>query len=184
MDLVILDELGDLVFSQIGVALLFHLPSKVHEHTSAVITTHLPLIPAQSQPSQTGSTSIGYSAFAIGSMKAPAGRLRAGGSHRTPVVDEYRGDVDQQVEVDEGEETGTAVVVGRQGVQQRCAGSECGTQVERDERVVGGAGGEGGRQRFHPPAVCGADVEPVGVAAHGRPTAEIETGGEPDCTRL
>jgi DNA replication protein DnaC len=39
MDLVILDELGYLPFSQAGGALLFHLLSKLHEHTSVVITT-------------------------------------------------------------------------------------------------------------------------------------------------
>ncbi len=41
MDLVILDELGYLPFSQAGGALLFHLLSKLYEHTSAVITTNL-----------------------------------------------------------------------------------------------------------------------------------------------
>jgi DNA replication protein DnaC len=40
-DLVILDELGDLPFSQSGGALLFHLLSKLYEHTSIVITTNL-----------------------------------------------------------------------------------------------------------------------------------------------
>lgn len=41
MDLVILDELGYLPFSQVGGALLFHLLSKLYEHTSVVITTNL-----------------------------------------------------------------------------------------------------------------------------------------------
>jgi DNA replication protein DnaC len=41
MDLVILDELGYLPFSQTGGALLFHLLSKLYEHTSVVITTNL-----------------------------------------------------------------------------------------------------------------------------------------------
>ena len=41
MDLVILDELGYLPFSQAGGALLFHLLSKIYEHTSVVITTNL-----------------------------------------------------------------------------------------------------------------------------------------------
>ncbi len=41
MDLVILDELGYLPFSQIGGALLFHLLSKLYEHTSVAITTNL-----------------------------------------------------------------------------------------------------------------------------------------------
>jgi len=41
MDLVILDELGYLPFSQAGGALLFHLMSKLYEHTSIVITTNL-----------------------------------------------------------------------------------------------------------------------------------------------
>ena len=41
MDLVILDELGYLPFSQAGGALLFHLLSKRYEHTSVVITTNL-----------------------------------------------------------------------------------------------------------------------------------------------
>jgi DNA replication protein DnaC len=41
VDLVILDELGYLPFSQAGGALLFHLLSKLYEHTSVVITTNL-----------------------------------------------------------------------------------------------------------------------------------------------
>ena len=41
MDLVILDELGYLPFSQASGALLFHLLSKLYEHTSIVITTNL-----------------------------------------------------------------------------------------------------------------------------------------------
>jgi DNA replication protein DnaC len=41
MDLVILDELGYLPFSQAGGALLFHLLSKLYERTSVMITTHL-----------------------------------------------------------------------------------------------------------------------------------------------
>jgi DNA replication protein DnaC len=41
IDLVILDELGYLPFSQAGGALLFHLLSKLYEHTSVVITTNL-----------------------------------------------------------------------------------------------------------------------------------------------
>ena len=40
-DLVILGELGYLPFSQAGGALLFHLLSKLYEHTSVVITTNL-----------------------------------------------------------------------------------------------------------------------------------------------
>jgi len=40
-DLVILVELGYLPFSQSGGALLFHLVSKLYEHTSVVITTNL-----------------------------------------------------------------------------------------------------------------------------------------------
>ena len=40
-DLVILDELGYLPFSQAGGALLFHLLGKLYEHTSLVITTNL-----------------------------------------------------------------------------------------------------------------------------------------------
>ena len=40
-DLVILDELGYLPFAQSGGALLFHLLSKLYEHTSVVITTNL-----------------------------------------------------------------------------------------------------------------------------------------------
>ena len=39
MDLVVLDELGYLPFSQAGGALLFHLLSKLYEQTSVVITT-------------------------------------------------------------------------------------------------------------------------------------------------
>jgi DNA replication protein DnaC len=41
MDLVILDELGYLPFSQAGGALLFHLLSRLYEHTSVMITTNL-----------------------------------------------------------------------------------------------------------------------------------------------
>ena len=41
VDLVILDELGYLPFSQAGGALLFHLLSKLYERTSLVITTNL-----------------------------------------------------------------------------------------------------------------------------------------------
>jgi DNA replication protein DnaC len=41
MDLVVLDELGYLPFSQAGGALLFHLLSKLYENTSVVITTNL-----------------------------------------------------------------------------------------------------------------------------------------------
>lgn len=41
VDLVILDELGYLPFSQAGGALLFHLLSKLYEHTSVAITTNL-----------------------------------------------------------------------------------------------------------------------------------------------
>jgi DNA replication protein DnaC len=41
MDLVILDELGYLPFSQAGGALLFHLLSKIYERTSVIITTNL-----------------------------------------------------------------------------------------------------------------------------------------------
>ena len=41
MDLVILDELGYLPFSQPGGALLFHLLSHLYEHTSVIITTNL-----------------------------------------------------------------------------------------------------------------------------------------------
>ena len=40
-DLVILDELGYLAFSASGGALLFHLLSRLYEHTSVVITTNL-----------------------------------------------------------------------------------------------------------------------------------------------
>jgi DNA replication protein DnaC len=41
VDVVILDELGYLPFSQAGGALLFHLLSKLYEHTSVMITTNL-----------------------------------------------------------------------------------------------------------------------------------------------
>ena len=41
VDMVILDELGYLPFSQSGGALLFHLLSKLYEHTSVLITTNL-----------------------------------------------------------------------------------------------------------------------------------------------
>ena len=41
MDMVILDELGYLPFSPSGGALLFHLLSRLYEHTSVMITTNL-----------------------------------------------------------------------------------------------------------------------------------------------
>jgi DNA replication protein DnaC len=41
LDAVILDEMGYLPFSQAGGALLFHLLSKLYEHTSVMITTNL-----------------------------------------------------------------------------------------------------------------------------------------------
>jgi len=41
VDLVVLDELGYLPFSQAGGALLFHLLSKLYERTSVIITTNL-----------------------------------------------------------------------------------------------------------------------------------------------
>ena len=41
LDLIILDELGYLPFSQAGGALLFHLLSRLYEHTSVMITTNL-----------------------------------------------------------------------------------------------------------------------------------------------
>ena len=41
MDAVILDELGYLPFSQAGGALLFHLLSRLYEHTSVIITSNL-----------------------------------------------------------------------------------------------------------------------------------------------
>jgi DNA replication protein DnaC len=41
IDLVVLDELGYLPFSQAGGALLFHLLSKLYEHSRVVITTNL-----------------------------------------------------------------------------------------------------------------------------------------------
>jgi DNA replication protein DnaC len=41
VDLVILDEVGYLPFSQAGGALLFHLLSKLYERTSVLITTNL-----------------------------------------------------------------------------------------------------------------------------------------------
>ena len=41
MDLVILDALGYLPFSQIGGALLFRLPSKLYERYSVLVTMNL-----------------------------------------------------------------------------------------------------------------------------------------------
>ena len=41
MDAIILDEMGYLPFSQAGGALLFHLLSKLYEHTSVIVTTNL-----------------------------------------------------------------------------------------------------------------------------------------------
>jgi DNA replication protein DnaC len=41
MDLVVLDELGYLPFAQAGGQLLFHLISRLYEHTSVIVTTNL-----------------------------------------------------------------------------------------------------------------------------------------------
>ena len=41
LDVVILDELGDLPFAQTGGQLLFHLISKLYEQTSVIVTTNL-----------------------------------------------------------------------------------------------------------------------------------------------
>ena len=41
VDMVILDEMGYLPFSQVGGALLFHLLSRLYEKTSVVVTTNL-----------------------------------------------------------------------------------------------------------------------------------------------
>jgi DNA replication protein DnaC len=41
LDMIILDEMGYLPFSQAGGALLFHLLSRLYEHTSVMITTNL-----------------------------------------------------------------------------------------------------------------------------------------------
>ena len=41
VDIVTLDKLGYLPFSQAGGALLFHLLSKLYEHTNVIITTNL-----------------------------------------------------------------------------------------------------------------------------------------------
>ena len=41
LDAVVLDEMGCLPFSQAGGALLFHMLSKLYEHTSVVVTTNL-----------------------------------------------------------------------------------------------------------------------------------------------
>jgi DNA replication protein DnaC len=41
VDLVVIDELGYLPFSQTGGALRFHLLSKLYERTSVIITTNL-----------------------------------------------------------------------------------------------------------------------------------------------
>ena len=41
MDLVVLDELGYLPFSESGGALLFHLISKLYEQTALIVTTNL-----------------------------------------------------------------------------------------------------------------------------------------------
>ena len=43
LDMLILDELRYPPFGQAGGALLFHLPSKLYERTSVLITTHLTL---------------------------------------------------------------------------------------------------------------------------------------------
>jgi DNA replication protein DnaC len=40
-DLIVIDELGYLPFSQSGAQLLFHLISKLYEHTSIIVTTNL-----------------------------------------------------------------------------------------------------------------------------------------------
>jgi DNA replication protein DnaC len=50
VDLVILDEMGYLPFSQAGGALLFHLLSKLYERTSVVVTTNTTSIPRAFHP--------------------------------------------------------------------------------------------------------------------------------------
>ena len=44
MDFIVLDELGYLPFAQSGGQLLFHLVSRLYEHTSIVVTTNLPSV--------------------------------------------------------------------------------------------------------------------------------------------
>ena len=57
-DIVILDELGYLPFSASGGALLFHLLSRLYEHTSVIITT---AAPASDSGTVTAAISVGAS---------------------------------------------------------------------------------------------------------------------------
>ena len=62
VDLVILDELGYVPFGQSGGALLFHLLSKLYEHTSVMVTTNLGgglQVPGQNSTDMPGQNSIG-----------------------------------------------------------------------------------------------------------------------------
>ena len=67
MDLAILDELGYLPFSQAGGALLFHLLSKLYEHSRPAVGRHLHLLWCPQSPgkkfSSRSATSFAVSAF-------------------------------------------------------------------------------------------------------------------------
>jgi hypothetical protein len=95
LDLVILDELGYLPFSQAGGALLFHLLSKLYEHTSVVITTNLVESYRFRHSSQTAKARIKSREQARGKSQevAPAHELTGrssipvgGSAHRRPAL--------------------------------------------------------------------------------------------------